>query len=76
MSGPHPTISEWMHDHETGNYTAELNDWTLVVSWTPNTKTTRGYFSWAAEKDEEKAEGDETFEEMELAMAAAEAFAR
>jgi len=68
-----------MHDEETGGYVAEINGYSLVVSWTPNQKDQRGYFTWRATKegedDGETTEGEEKFEEMELAMADAEAFA-
>ena len=75
MSGPHPTISEWTHDEETGGYMADIHGFELVVTWTPNTKDARGYFSWRATKDDEEHVSEEGFEEMELAMADAEAFA-
>ena len=74
MSGPHPTISAWTRDDETGQYTADLHDFTLHVTWTPNTKKERGFFAWRIEKDgEETATCVEKYEEIEVAMAAAEA---
>ncbi len=74
MSAPHPTISAWERTHD-GPYEAELHDWKLVVSWTPNTSTTRGAFVWTATRDEATANCEHSFEEMEHAMADAEHFA-
>ncbi|MEQ9318344.1 MAG: hypothetical protein RIF41_04260 [Polyangiaceae bacterium] len=77
MSHPHPTISAWQRDEHEGHYVAELHDWTLTVSWVPNSGDKRGYFAWAAERDGAKtAHSHEPFEEMEAAMADAEIFAR
>ncbi len=77
MSGPHATISAWQRDGHEGVYQAELHDWSLRVSWTPNTPTTRGAFRWKAERDGEDERAPEIeFEEIELAMAAAEQFAK
>ncbi|MEM6788348.1 MAG: hypothetical protein AAF928_06405 [Myxococcota bacterium] len=75
MSGPHPTISAWERDEEEGHYTAEMHGWNLTVSWTPNDGVVRGFFRWSAEVGERKTEDEERFEEMQLAMAAAEAYA-
>ena len=76
MSSPHPTISTWERDGHEGRYQADLHSWQLTVSWTPNTRAARGSFSWTAQRGETSAHGDHTFEEIELAMADAEHFAR
>jgi len=77
MSGPHPTISAWTRPEHDGFYAAELHDWKLRVDWSPNTDTTRGSFSWAAEREGQKPQKSHgSFEEMEDAMADAEQFAR
>lgn len=72
MSGPHATISAWERDEEEGSYEAEMHGWSLEVSWTPNEGDVRGYFSWTAEAGDQKVTDEEHYEEMELAMAAAE----
>ncbi|HHH30543.1 MAG TPA: hypothetical protein ENK57_19680 [Polyangiaceae bacterium] len=77
MSHPHPTISAWQRDEHEGDYVAELHDWKLTVSWTPNHGEKRGHFTWTAEREGAKtAHAHEPFEEMEAAMADAEIFAR
>lgn len=76
MASPHPNIAGWTRDHDTGAYSTEVDGWTLVVRWTPNTRERRGFFAWEAEKDGAKETGERHYEEMEVAMAAAEAFAR
>ncbi len=77
MSGPHATISAWSRNGHEGVYQAELHDWSLRVSWSPNTPTTRGAFRWQAERDGADEHAPELdFEEIELAMAAAESFAK
>jgi hypothetical protein len=75
MSSPHPTLTAWTRDEHDGRYRAELHDWKLWVSWTPNTGGVRGSFGWKAERDGKEHVGEGTFEELELAMAAAEAYA-
>lgn len=74
MSVPHPTISAWARSHE-GPFETELHGWQLRVSWTPNTPETRGSFRWQASRDDETRQSEESFEEMETAMAEAEHFA-
>ncbi len=76
MSSPHPTISTWERDGHEGRYVANLHSWQLAVQWAPNTRTTRGSFSWTAQQGDTVERGDHGFEEIELAMAAAEHFAR
>lgn len=76
MSSPHPNISEWTRDHDTGVYSAEVDGWTLSVRWTPNARDRRGFFTWEAEKGDTQRAAERNFEELEIAMAAAEAFAR
>lgn len=76
MASPHPNLAAWSRDHDTGAYSAEVEGWTLTVRWTPNTRERRGSFSWQAEKDASKQSADRSFEELEVAMAAAEQFAQ
>ena len=76
MSSPHPDIAAWTRDHDSGAYSREMDGWTLEVRWTPNTRERRGSFTWTATQDERKERPDRTYEEMEVAMAAAEQFAR
>ncbi len=76
MSGPHPTISAWTREEREGYFEAELHDWKLRVNWTPRAKDSTGGFSWIAERDDQKVESDERYEEPELAMAAAEHVAK
>jgi len=68
----HATISAWQR-HEDGSYAAEINGWTLHVKWKPEAPGERRGFFWEAEKEGTKAGPSELFEEIELAMAAAEA---
>lgn len=75
MSGPHPTISAWQRQEHEG-YQAELFDRTLRVRWKPGTPDARGHFLWEAETEGKRKHADpERFEEIELAMAAAEHWA-
>jgi hypothetical protein len=76
MSSPHPTISAWSRDHDSGAYQAEIDGWSLEVRWTPNERERRGSFSWTAAKDDLKEAAGRSFEEMVVAMAHAERFAR
>ena len=76
MAHHHTTISEWTRDEHEGHYEAEIAEHKLVVSWTPNTKDKRGFFSWTAERDGKETKSEETYEEMEAAMALAEIFAK
>lgn len=76
MSKHHPTISAWKRDVHDGWYGAELHDWKLRVRWQPAPRG-RGSFGWEAEREGDRTEvGEETFEELEEAMAEAERFAR
>ena len=75
MSGMrHATISAWQRHHEDGSYKAEINGWELEVTWRPEGKgdEPRG-FTWKAEREGKKLAGDAVCEEMEVAMALAEA---
>jgi hypothetical protein len=77
MAHAHPTISEWERDEHEGFYQAELHGWTLKAVWNPNSPDTRGFFHWTAARDDVgERQSEERFEELALAMAAAEAFAR
>lgn len=86
MSGiRHATISAWQR-HEDGSYAAEINGWNLKVKWRPETpaynagsgvpapvKERRG-FLWEAEKEgSAKLAATDVSEEIEVAMALAEA---
>jgi hypothetical protein len=71
----HATISAWQR-HEEGGYTAEIEGWALHVRWNPEGGPRfdgqRG-FTWTAERGGVEISGDDIFEEMEVAMADAEA---
>ena len=70
----HATISLWQRA-EDGGYEAEKNEWKLHVAWTPESAGKRG-FSWEAHgPSDAKAKSTELYEEIELAMADAEAAA-
>jgi hypothetical protein len=70
-------ITAWSRE-EDGSYQAEINEWKLHVTWTP--EPTRGGpygYSWKAEgPGGEKLGSAEFLEEAEVAMMAAEAAAR
>ncbi len=84
MSGMrHATISAWKRE-EDGSYAAELHGWTLHVRWHPESAASRRGFTWSAlahdggsapkpPAEGSKVTSDEVFEEIELAMADAEA---
>lgn len=67
----HPTISAW-HREENGSYAAELSGMNLHVRWHPERPGRARGFSWAASKGEEKHVSRDIYEEIELAMVAAE----
>jgi len=68
----HPTISLWQRE-EDGSYKAELDGFTLTVSWRPESKDERRGFLWKAEGPEGKVlEAPEISEEIEIAMGSAE----
>ncbi len=72
MSGMrHPTISAWQRQ-EDGSYAAEINGWSLRVAWHAESREGRG-FSWVAQRDRERWGSEEIYEEIEVAMGAAEA---
>jgi hypothetical protein len=72
----HATIAAWQR-HEDGRYAAELDGWALTVAWHPEGTLglhgPRRGFTWVAEQAGNKVESAEIFEEIEVAMAAAEA---
>ena len=69
----HATVSAWQRDHE-GTYAAEINGYKLEVTWQPDTDTQPRGFLWTAVSPEgKKTRGEELHEEIELAMAEAEA---
>ncbi len=74
----HATISAWQRE-EHGGYKAEINGWLLRVHWHPETvdgKTKQRGFSWDAKHgDLPRFVSRDVHEEIELAMAAAEAYA-
>ncbi len=77
----HATISAWQRQ-EHGGYIAEINGWQLRVHWHPedNGGATRSAtkhrgFSWDAQRgDEPRFVSRDLFEEIELAMVAAEQY--
>ena len=77
----HATISAWQRQ-EHGGYIAEINGWQLRVHWHPEdnggatrSATKRRGFSWDAKHgDEPRFVSRDLFEEIELAMAAAEQY--
>lgn len=71
----HATVSLWQRA-EDGHYEAELNGWKLDVRWTSDTPGRRGGFDWEATgSPAAKASSAYRSEEIELAMAEAEAHA-
>lgn len=69
----HATVSAWQRDHE-GTYTAELNGYTLKVFWQPEGERTPRGFRWeAVAADGTTTSPRESHEEIEIAMAEAEA---
>ena len=67
----HATVSSWQRDHD-GTYTAEINGYALKVIWQPEGNA-RG-FRWEGTSPDGKTIGNrESHEEIELAMAEAEA---
>lgn len=75
MSGMrHATISAWQR-HEDGSYAAEINGWTLKVTWRPESALKSGErrgFLWEAEREGKKLAATDVSEEMEIAMMHAE----
>ncbi len=68
----HPTISAW-HREEDGSYKADLEGFSLEVTWRPESKDARRGFSWkAAAPDGRVYEADDVLEEIEQAMGMAE----
>jgi hypothetical protein len=71
----HATVSLWQHGED--GYEAELEGWKLHVRWTPDSGEQRGFFSWEATgPKDEKGKSEAPVEEIEHAMADAEAFAK
>ena len=69
----HATVSAWQRDHE-GTYTAELNGYTLKVVWQPEGDRTPRGFRWeAVAADGSTLTTRDLHEEIEIAMAEAEA---
>lgn len=77
----HATISAWQRQ-EHGGYVAEINGWQLRVHWHPEdsagatrSATKHRGFSWDAKQgDSPRFVSRDLFEEIELAMVAAEAY--
>ena len=68
----HPRLALWNRD-DRGDYVADLNGWSLRVKWIPVTHRLRGAFLWEAKQPGfSPIESRRTFEEPEMAMAAAE----
>ena len=74
MSGMrHANISAWQRQHEDGSYVAEIDGWTLKVTWQPEKPGERRGFLWSAEKEgASKLAATEVSEEIEIAMVHAE----
>jgi hypothetical protein len=71
----HATVSLWQRA-EDGSYEAESNGWKLSVRWTPESAKSQRGFSWEASgASDAKATSHAHYEEIELAMADAEAHA-
>jgi hypothetical protein len=71
----HATVSSWQRDHD-GTYAAELNGYKLKVVWVPEGGSEPKGFRWEGEGPDGKRIGNkETQEEIEHAMAEAEAAA-
>jgi hypothetical protein len=69
----HATMSAWNRE-EDGSYAAEINGWTLHVKWRPEAPRRRRGFLWEARRENGiKLVSKEIHEEIEVAMAAAEA---
>lgn len=69
----HATVSAWQRDHD-GTYSAEINGYTLKVVWQPENDVDPRGFRWVAVSPEgTRLTSDGTHEEIELAMAEAEA---
>ena len=69
----HATLSAWQRDHD-GSYSAEINGYRLAVTWQPETdKEPRGFRWEGTAPDGSRIGNRETHEEIELAMAEAEA---
>ena len=69
----HATVSSWQRDHD-GTYTAELNGFKLKVVWVPESETAPRGFWWEGEGPAgQRIANKEPQEEIELAMAEAEA---
>jgi hypothetical protein len=72
----HGTMSIWQREHD-GTYKAELCGYELSLVWHPEEPGKRRGFSWkATQEGKEAGSSQEIFEEPEIAMAYAEAFAR
>lgn len=71
----HATVRLWQRE-EDGSYKAEIDGLTLHVSWRPESASARRGFSWKVEGVEPPLESEGVEEEIELAMANAEAAAR
>jgi hypothetical protein len=71
----HPTLPAWQRQ-ENGGYAAEINGWALRVAWHAEHASEHGAhrgFTWEAERGGVKLASDEVHEEIEVAMAHAEA---
>jgi hypothetical protein len=73
----HPNLAAWRRDAHAGHYEQELADAVLRVVWEPGTRERRGRFRWEVSREGERPRlSEERYEEPEIAMAEAEAFAR
>jgi hypothetical protein len=70
----HATISAWQRQ-EHGGYAAEIEGWELRVHWHPEAPGAKRGFSWDAKHgDRPRFVSKDLFEEIELAMVAAELY--
>lgn len=71
----HANVRLWQRE-EDGSYKAEIDGLTLHVAWRPESPTARRGFSWKVHGPDTAVESESVEEEIELAMASAEAAAR
>lgn len=71
----HAKVRLWQRE-EDGSYKAEIDGLTLHVAWRPESASARRGFTWKVHGPDTSIESDKIEEEIELAMASAEAAAR
>jgi hypothetical protein len=70
----HAKLDLWNRD-EHGSYAAELNNWSLLVKWRPESSERRRGFWFEAKSPDGTETSSDIFEEIEIAMAHAEQLA-